>query len=321
MIPEQRNILKWVNKRKYNHDVILWIKKIISIRLKKYNGILWVENQEINQVLKYIKKNNIRLNSGVVSEGDDQIDRLIILSIYNQIKTQNEIKLMWNSGITDEELDNAFVQLANIIKSISDPAKNLKLNIDTQAEETIEFIRTRMKHKENLSEMDLPIVIYLEKWIRQINLPIQYLLLYVKKYFYKFRDLTKYFAYMKYLVIEKEKELRKTAMNFELNVENMLENTIGDKFITEDDIKYLKLFNITPDILLLDPIIIELEGIQYDIHWIDAKNFFHAGIPFMTEKLKTQAAKYNKEFGMGAFIFSFGFDELEKIPGVLMLSF
>jgi len=315
------NTLFWENKRKYNHEDILWIKKIISIRLKKYNGMLWVENKEIDEVLKYIRKKGIRLNTGKRIEADETMERMIIRSIYNQIKTQKEIRLMWNPEMTEEQLDRNLTDLMSKVDLIlSNETIFRELSQDLKSNETIEFLKSRLTHKKNISQDDLPVIIYIEKWIREQNLPIQYLLSYVKKHFYKFKTLTKYFAYIKYLVIEKEKELRAVATEFEKKVEQILETTIGDNFITEDEIKYTEMFNITPDVLLLEPIVVELNGKSFNIHWIDAKNFFHAGIPFMTEKLKSQAAKYNKEFGMGAFLFSFGFDNSDIIPGVLMLS-
>ena len=74
-----------------------------------------------------------------------------------------------------------------------------------------------------------------------------------------------------------------------------------------------------PDILFKEPIILKVDGVSYTIRWFDAKNYILINIPFILASLKRQAEKYYKVFGMGAFVFHYGFDSSIKIPGVIML--
>ena len=55
------------------------------------------------------------------------------------------------------------------------------------------------------------------------------------------------------------------------------------------------------------------------IHWIDAKDSTLVNFPFIVGKLRKQAARYTKEFGQGALVFSGGLDPSVKIPGTLLL--
>ena len=115
-----------------------------------------------------------------------------------------------------------------------------------------------------------------------------------------------------------EIDIRERSMQFEHILENYLKS-LNIKFRTETDIKRDKDYNVTPDILFDEAIVIELDGISYRIRWLDAKNYLLTNTPFIMKSLQKQAAKYNEIFGMGAFVFHYGFDSSIKIPGVLIL--
>ena len=115
-----------------------------------------------------------------------------------------------------------------------------------------------------------------------------------------------------------ETEIRERSMKFEHILENYLKS-LNIEFRTETDIKRDKDYNVTPDILFDEPIVIELGGTSYMIRWLDAKNYLLTDTSFIMKSLQKQAAKYNDIFGMGAFVFHYGFDSSIKIPGVLIL--
>ncbi|KAI9912131.1 hypothetical protein PsorP6_009069 [Peronosclerospora sorghi] len=71
---------------------------------------------------------------------------------------------------------------------------------------------------------------------------------------------------------------------------------------------------ISPDILLLDPVIIN--GVP--IRWIDAKNYYGAHI-VSKRLISNQLANYVKEWGPGAIVFGMGFSDMFSLPGVICL--
>ncbi|KAL3674520.1 hypothetical protein V7S43_000468 [Phytophthora oleae] len=71
---------------------------------------------------------------------------------------------------------------------------------------------------------------------------------------------------------------------------------------------------ISPDILLLDPVIIN--GVP--IRWIDAKNYYGAHI-VSKRLISTQLANYVKEWGPGAIVFGMGYSDMFSLPGVVCL--
>jgi hypothetical protein len=73
----------------------------------------------------------------------------------------------------------------------------------------------------------------------------------------------------------------------------------------------------TPDLLFRHPV--QVNGRK--IMWVDAKNFYACDLPFVRRSLEEQAAKYNKHFGPGAFMFRYGFSEKYRdSEGVMHLS-
>ncbi|KAL8008113.1 putative tetratricopeptide-like helical domain superfamily [Plasmopara halstedii] len=70
----------------------------------------------------------------------------------------------------------------------------------------------------------------------------------------------------------------------------------------------------SPDILLLDPVIIN--GVP--IRWIDAKNYYGAHI-VSKRLISTQVSNYVKEWGPGAIVFGMGYSDMFSLPGVICL--
>jgi hypothetical protein len=116
-----------------------------------------------------------------------------------------------------------------------------------------------------------------------------------------------------------EIQIRKHSELFEHLLENYIKKNYQIHFRTETDIKRDKDYTITPDILFDKPIVLELDGKEYLIRWMDAKNYLLVNVPFIIKALHKQAEKYNNVFGMGAFVFHYGFDSSIKIPNVLIL--
>ncbi|RLN78391.1 hypothetical protein BBJ28_00011556 [Nothophytophthora sp. Chile5] len=71
---------------------------------------------------------------------------------------------------------------------------------------------------------------------------------------------------------------------------------------------------ISPDILLLDPVIIN----GTPIRWIDAKNYYGAHI-VSKRLISNQLANYVKEWGPGAIVFGMGYSDMFTVPGVMCL--
>lgn len=71
---------------------------------------------------------------------------------------------------------------------------------------------------------------------------------------------------------------------------------------------------ISPDILLLDPVIVN----GTPIRWIDAKNYYGAHI-VSKRLISKQLASYVKEWGPGAIVFGMGYSDMFSVPGVICL--
>jgi len=121
-------------------------------------------------------------------------------------------------------------------------------------------------------------------------------------------------------IYENELEIRDRSIDFEHKLENYLKEKYPEiHFRTETDIKRDKDYNVTPDILFDDPIMLEVNGKQHIIRWMDAKNYSLVNISFIMKSLHKQAAKYNAIFGMGAFVFHYGFDTSISVPDAVIL--
>ncbi|KAF0775527.1 hypothetical protein AaE_000774 [Aphanomyces astaci] len=71
---------------------------------------------------------------------------------------------------------------------------------------------------------------------------------------------------------------------------------------------------ISPDLLLLDPVLIN--GVP--VRWIDAKNYYGAHI-VNKRLIAKQLASYVKEWGPGAVVYGMGYSDMISIPGVVCL--
>ncbi|DAZ96692.1 TPA: hypothetical protein N0F65_009159 [Lagenidium giganteum] len=71
---------------------------------------------------------------------------------------------------------------------------------------------------------------------------------------------------------------------------------------------------ISPDILLLDPVIIN----GTPVRWIDAKNYYGAHI-VSKRLISKQLESYVSEWGPGAIVFGMGYSDMFSVPGVICL--
>lgn len=116
-------------------------------------------------------------------------------------------------------------------------------------------------------------------------------------------------------------EHQQKAAEFEERVHHYFSETLGVRCQSEGELQdmQLRLFNkqlATPDLLFLDQVTIN----NQPVHWIDAKNMYGASMGMSMKRLTSQAEKYLKEFGTGAFLFSHSFcTSLHTPPGVLLL--
>lgn len=109
-------------------------------------------------------------------------------------------------------------------------------------------------------------------------------------------------------IIENNKNITEKASQFEIMLEDYLKQKYNLSFITERELRKQKNNVATPDFLFIPPIKILFNNEEYIIHWIDAKDYFLFDSKFLLIKLKKQMEKYNKHFGMGAFVFHYGYD-------------
>ena len=102
------------------------------------------------------------------------------------------------------------------------------------------------------------------------------------------------------------------SLEFEDKIEEVLKKYNID-YKTQKDLeieqtkKYGRPIN-TPDFLILDELYIN----EKRINWIDAKNYFGSNTRLIKKNIKKQTAKYLKEYGSGAIIFSKGFSSKLK---------
>lgn len=160
-----------------------------------------------------------------------------------------------------------------------------------------------------------------KNFFRQTKMPVHFVLKTISK-MNEFNTLSndhrKYFNQIYNDSLEMEHEIRERSILFEHTLEDFFK--INDiSFRTESDIKRDKDYLVTPDILFDKPITLVLDGVEYLIRWIDAKNYTLTNTPFIIKSLRKQGEKYNNIFGLGAFVFHYGFDSTIKLPNVLVL--
>ncbi len=161
----------------------------------------------------------------------------------------------------------------------------------------------------------------IKHWLSSLNLPIQAVIKIINN-MPEYKSLSsENLAQIKEItecIKESNIEILKRSMEFEHQLENYLKS-LKINFRTEVDIKSDKDYAVTPDILFDKPIILELNGVDHVIRWLDAKNYLLTDTPFIVKSLKKQSEKYNDVFGMGAFVFHYGYDKSVDIPNVLIL--
>jgi len=167
------------------------------------------------------------------------------------------------------------------------------------------------------SESELKI----RNYFKILRLPFNFVLKIVSKMpeFAKLStDNIKYIGKIRETIHASEIEITRRSMEFEHVLEKHLQNN-NLTFRTEEDIRLDGDYTVTPDILFDEPITLNLHGEKYKIRWMDAKNYILVDVPFIIKSLHKQADKYNNIFGMGAFVFHYGFDSSIKIPGTVIL--
>ena len=127
-----------------------------------------------------------------------------------------------------------------------------------------------------------------------------------------------YIANIKQTIKTQEQNTFRRSLEFEHLLESYLKDN-GLNFKTEDDIRNSGDYILTPDILFDEPIVIKIDDITYTIKWMDAKNYILINTPFIIKSLTKQAEKYYHTFGLGAFVFHYGFDDSIKIPYCIIL--
>jgi hypothetical protein len=132
------------------------------------------------------------------------------------------------------------------------------------------------------------------------------------------KDAAEYLQQINEKFYKLEIDSHKKAMRFEASLVDYLKVSYDIPFKTENEIRAAGI-NVTPDILFDNAIELEVDGEKHIIRWIDAKNYILVNIRFIVRSITKQAAKYNDAYGMGAFVFRYGFDSSIKIPGVIML--
>lgn len=119
-------------------------------------------------------------------------------------------------------------------------------------------------------------------------------------------------------ITKENNNIKIRSSKFEKDLENFLKNSSMD-FLTEEQIKESNVYSSTPDILFEESISIRIDGKEYVIYWMDAKDYILVDFPFIIKSLKKQAKRYYEEYGLGAFVFHYGFDESIIIPNAIIL--
>ncbi|XWV24738.1 hypothetical protein QJ856_gp1045 [Tupanvirus deep ocean] len=264
--------------------------KIIWTNNKVYDHQTIVDRMEfvkkgMNGLLPLYGKEKERL---ITYAQENNLEPYEMFSLRNTIRIQNEIDSSKRFVQNIDRIKNKFLDLLREISVINDQNQiNLKIRY----------------------------------FLKSIQMPVFFVLKTISV-LPEFKNLTEssinYIKKIEDNIHATEIEIRKRSMDFEYILENYLKS-LGIQFRTEADIKRDKDYNITPDILFDENITLELNGIEYQVRWLDAKNYVLTNTPFIMKSLRKQAEKYNNAFGMGAFVFHYGFDSSIQIPGVIML--
>lgn len=260
------------------------MKKLIWINKKNYPHDLLLER------IQFVKKNmnglfpiyGQELKNIKKYASDNNIPLFEILSMRNSIKIQFEIFGSRNTQLNIDSFKSKFKKIVTMI---------------------------------NLNQHDI------KKLIKNSNLPVSFVIK-MMKHMQEFNNLSQknktYLDRIQQLSCDYDKISKQRSREYEIMLENFLTNK-KIHYLTETNIKQQTIYNVTPDILLKDPIEICVDGQNYIINWMDAKNYILIDVPFIINSLKKQANKYNKVFGLGAFVFHYGFDVTVKISGAILL--
>lgn len=114
--------------------------------------------------------------------------------------------------------------------------------------------------------------------------------------------------------------IQSNAENFEARLYKFLKyNDI--EFETEEELK-ARGERLTPDVLFKEPVWFIVNGEEFHVRWMDAKNltFFGKRSGFLRKKIIQQTKKYTSKYGMGALIFSGGYVEGAYINGAYLFA-
>lgn len=206
---------------------------------------------------------------------DLNVDPHEIFSIRNQLKSQEEIYKTSEAVTRSSEISNAFNRLVRN----SQKSNFFKLN-----GKILDFIR-------RLRLPVLAIIKIIKNSDEYIRLPDS-----AREYLDKFKK----------AILKESHSIGKRAMEYENNVADFLRKN-GIKFETEMELKERGL-QLTPDFLFDEPVVINVDGYQHKINWIDAKNYQLTNTSFIISSLTKQSKKYYDAFGKGAFIFHYGIE-------------
>ena len=217
---------------------------------------------------------------------DNNINLSILLSIRNQLKIQTEIH---RSRFVEQNKDK-IIQIFN--KLIKENPKNLTID------KIMDFYSGLLYPPAAISK-----IISSTDSFKALDHSAK------KNFFQIIKDINR---------IEQKSKI--SSEKFEHTIEEFLSET-HIKFQTEADIRKNQIYKVTPDILFDQPVILNIDGKNHPIRWLDAKNFVFLGeyVPSLYKKIVQQAKKYNDVFGPGAFIFRYGFVSGVQIDGTYLL--
>lgn len=214
----------------------------------------------------------------------------ILKSMRNQLRSQKEVFFKLGEEQRNyimTKYDQFLEKLERIDKSNEELVMSLIINFYGSVKAPPRIVYEIIKNTNNFTDMDINVQELLEKPINDL--------------------------------IEEDRAVTIAAREFEETFEAWFSKS-GIKFKTEKDIRIENAHNLTPDFLLDVPIIIKKDDIDYEIHWIDVKNYFMTDVKIMQSKLRKQSQKYNEAFGNGAFVFHYGFDPSIQISDTLILN-
>lgn len=125
-------------------------------------------------------------------------------------------------------------------------------------------------------------------------------------------------------IIKEKQQIYSKSKQYEEQMEKYF-RSIGIKFKTETELR--NQYNssdksqplITPDFLLEKPIIIIVDSVEYEINWIEVKNFLGMNFNPLYRSMIAQRDKYTKRYGKGAIIFSSSFEGNLRLKDTLLL--